>query len=199
MCISSKNVLIINGSVRPDGNTDFVAQYLMKGAEKAGFICEEIKLREFVIQDCDGCYQCIKTGNCFILDDMQVVYKSIEKAQMLFFATPNYFCGVTGLMKIFLDRLFVYFHQSAKSRLAGKIAFLLVTMNQKNEAKETKLLYNTFKVVFKHIGLQLQEVYYFSEIMEKGAVLLRPEYLKSAENIGHSLSSLLEKQNAATN
>lgn len=199
MCISAKNVLIINGSVRPEGNTDVLVQYLIKGTEKAGFVCEELKLRELVIKDCDGCYQCIKTGKCFILDDMQAVYNSIEKAQILFFATPNYFCSVTGLMKTFLDRLFVYFHRSARHRLAGKTAFLLVTMNQKNELKETKILYNTFKVVFKHIGLILQEAYYFPEIMEKGAIILRPEYLKTAENVGYSLSSILEKNDVATN
>jgi len=195
----SKGLLVINGSLRQGGNTDVVTRFVMKGAEKTGMPCKEVKLRELSIKDCDGCYQCIKTGACLIADDMQSVYKSLEKANILVFATPNYFCGVTGIMKVFLDRLFVYFHKSAKHRIEGKTAILLVTMNQKDEPKETKLLYNTFKVVFKHIGILLQEVYYFSEIMEKEAVILKPDYLKMAENIGYSLTSQCEKTDASAN
>lgn len=187
------NGLIINGSVREAGNTDIVLQYLKKGATTAKLQLKEVRLREKNIKNCDGCYKCIEAGYCVVQDDMSQIYEDLERSEILFFATPNYFCSVTGIMKTFLDRLFVYFHKKAKPRLEGKSAVLLITMNQKNEPKETKMIYNTFKVVLKNIGVSINEAVYFSEIMEKGAILKKPQYLKEAENLIPSLIKYYEK------
>jgi multimeric flavodoxin WrbA len=38
----------------------------------------------------------------------------------LILASPLYWCGVTGLMKTFLDRLFFYYHPRNKDLISGK-------------------------------------------------------------------------------
>lgn len=181
-----KNVFIINGSARASGNTDTILEYIIKGVGDS-LKTECAVLRSLHIESCNGCYECIETGECPICDDMRSFYPLLEKADLLIFATPNYFCGVTGIMKTFLDRMFVYFNKKAKPRIAGKKAILIITMNQKELPSETKIILNTFKIPFKHFGINLVASHIFSEIMEKNAVLKREDYLNKAYEIGQKL------------
>jgi multimeric flavodoxin WrbA len=65
-----------------------------------------LKLREKNISNCIGCYQCMKRSTCSFDDDMTDIRKYINETEVMILASPLYWCGVTGLMKVFLDRLF---------------------------------------------------------------------------------------------
>ena len=49
-------VLMINGSPRPQGNSELLCQEFRRGAEAAGHQVEEIALREKVIHPCKACF-----------------------------------------------------------------------------------------------------------------------------------------------
>ncbi len=102
-------------------------------------------------------------------------------------------------MKTFLDRLFVYFHKAAKPRIAGKPAIILITMNQKNLPQETKMVYNTFKVLFRHIGIYIEELFCFSEIMQAGDILRMPDYLESIRELAQRFKGTSGERHAASN
>ncbi len=79
----------------------------IEGAKEAGASVEYIKLKDYNIKDCSGCYTCwTKTpGECIYKDDMTELRKKYREANLVVFASPLYIFNVTGIMKTFMDRL----------------------------------------------------------------------------------------------
>ena len=107
-----KKILVINGSLRNGGNTDVILQHFLNGAQKANIDLEYTILREKNIAGCKGCYYCYNHNQCSIKDEMTNIHQSIQKADLLVLASPMYWWGVTGLMKTFIDRLYMYYPKS---------------------------------------------------------------------------------------
>lgn len=105
-------LVAFNGSPRgKEGNTHVMVEEFLKGAEKAGAETESIFLAEKELKHCQGCFGCwLKTpGKCVLKDDMEYLRAKYLKADLALFATPLYLANFSGLMKDFLDRLFLPF------------------------------------------------------------------------------------------
>lgn len=101
----SKNVVIISSSPRKGGNSDTMADEFLRGAVEAGNTVEKINIRDMELKFCIGCLSCQRTGKCVLPDDMNALYDTVQRADILVFATPVYYYGMTGQLKTFLDRL----------------------------------------------------------------------------------------------
>ena len=103
-----KNVLVLNSSPRPKGNTDVLSNALLTGAEHAGHNARRITIRSLDIRQCTGCYQCtMKKGDpCIQKDDMKEVYNAVLQADVIVFASPLYWWQFNAPMKAVIDRLF---------------------------------------------------------------------------------------------
>lgn len=101
----SKNVVIISSSPRKGGNSDTMADEFLRGAVEAGNTVEKINIRDMELKFCIGCLSCQRTGKCVLRDDMNALYDTVQRADILVFATPVYYYGMTGQLKTFLDRL----------------------------------------------------------------------------------------------
>jgi multimeric flavodoxin WrbA len=66
----SKKVLILSGSPRKGGNSDFLCDAFMKGAQDAGHDVEKIFINDKQIGYCRACYVCRHTHKCFQKDDI---------------------------------------------------------------------------------------------------------------------------------
>lgn len=102
-------VVIVNGSPRLNGNTRTAALEMERG------IKENIKEAETELIDasvkhihpCRGCGACRKNGGvCIQKDDMPGILDSISKADVLVFATPVYYWGMTAQLKTLIDRFY---------------------------------------------------------------------------------------------
>ena len=100
-----KNVVIISSTPRVGGNSEVLANEFAKGAIESGHSVEIIKLREYNLKYCIGCYSCHKTGKCVFNDGMQDLSEKLLKADVIVFATPVYFYSMSGWLKVFIDRL----------------------------------------------------------------------------------------------
>lgn len=100
----SKKVLILSTSPRQGGNSDALAQAFARGAREAGHSVEEIALRVKEIGFCRGCLACQETLRCVIRDDADTIAQAMLEADVLVFATPVYYYGMSGQMKTMLDR-----------------------------------------------------------------------------------------------
>lgn len=100
----SKKVLTIETSPRKHGNTEIMAERFLEGAKEAGHETERISLYDQNLQFCRGCLACQTTGECVIKDDVNVMLRKIQDADVLVFSTPIYFYEMTGQMKTLLDR-----------------------------------------------------------------------------------------------
>ncbi len=181
--MKSRNILIVNGSTRINGNTDTLVNKIIEGAQGSQLVI----LKDKGISNCIGCMQCLEKGTCSIDDDMTEIRKAIQQSDILILASPLYWGGVTGLMKIFIDRLFFYYHPSNKPLISGKKVVVVTAMNQKDVNEETKILKEFYNCLLNCLEVDILDFYFFDGIMEKGAVLKNQEHLEKAYLIGKKL------------
>lgn len=99
-----KNIIIISTSPRKGGNSDILADEFLRGAQDAGHSVEKINLYDKAIGFCKGCLACQRTQSCVIHDDANPIVEKMRCADILVFATPVYYYGMSGQMKTMLDR-----------------------------------------------------------------------------------------------
>ncbi len=186
-------VLIVNGSTRVRGNTDILVERIVAGAKEAAVNPAIITLRNKRIANCVGCYRCLKSSECSLNDEMTRIRKLIADAELIVFASPLYWCGVTGLMKTFIDRLFFYYHPQTRSFISGKRAMIVTAMNQRDVAFESQVLVEFYKRLLNCLDVEIIKMFFFGGLMEKGAVLKRPEYLDQAREIGLNLVNYIKR------
>lgn len=100
-------VLAINGSPKmDDGNTARILNPFLDGMREAGADVELFHTRKLKIGPCNGDMSCWfrNPGKCGQNDDMQMLYPKFEDADVIVWATPVYFSGVTGPLKNLMDR-----------------------------------------------------------------------------------------------
>ena len=103
----NKQILIVKGSPRKNGNTSAMADAFAKGATENGNTVTEVILKEKTIGDCMGCGACQrKNGTCIQKDDMTEIYDAMKMADVIVLASPVYFYTWTSLMKRMIDRTF---------------------------------------------------------------------------------------------
>lgn len=90
--------------------------------EKIGGDYEIILLKDKIIKPCGDCRNCHAAFKCEVKDDMEEIYKKLEKADIIIFASPTYFHNVSGLMKNFMDRCLPFYFSR---KLEDKKAILL--------------------------------------------------------------------------
>lgn len=101
-------ILVINGSPKGnDGNTNVMVNSFLEGAKKAGADTINVFLSEKEIKHCKGCHVCWTRGpgQCVTNDDMLSVLSLAGEANVIVFATPVYFENISGMLKVFMDRM----------------------------------------------------------------------------------------------
>lgn len=100
-------VLAINSSPRIDkSNTSLILTPFLEGMTEAGAEVELFYTGKLEIKHCDGAFTCwLRTpGECHLKDDMQMLYPKLREADIWVLATPVYVDGVSGSMKMMMER-----------------------------------------------------------------------------------------------
>jgi multimeric flavodoxin WrbA len=100
-------VLAINGSPHMDeGNTAMILSPFLKGMKEAGAIVELFYTRKLKIGPCNGDMSCWfkNPGKCGQDDDMQMLLPKFKEADVIVWASPVYYAGITGSLKNLMDR-----------------------------------------------------------------------------------------------
>ena len=98
--------LVITGSPRKNGHTNRMAALFLKHLGGEVEVIEAYKIKN--INPCIDCRHCWNVRECALKDGMQEIYRQIEAADNLVFASPVYFHSVPGPLKILIDRMQVY-------------------------------------------------------------------------------------------
>jgi multimeric flavodoxin WrbA len=112
----------------------------------------------------------------------------IVKSDLLVFASPNYWCEITGLMKMFIDRLYFFHHKENSELIAGKKAIIITTLGEKDADYECQILVEFYKRCTRSLGIEVIDWLFFPALMEKQAIDAKPEYLNQAFAAGKALS-----------
>ncbi|MBN2027245.1 MAG: flavodoxin family protein [Actinobacteria bacterium] len=114
-----KKVTAFIGSARKKYTYDAVREFFDDLEALGGVECEIVALCDYRVETCRGCKLCFEKGEefCPLKDDRDALIEKIIASDGVVFASPNYSFQVSGIMKIFLDRLGFVFH---RPRFHGK-------------------------------------------------------------------------------
>ena len=98
------NIIVLQGSPNKNGSTAILVEEFMRGARQAGHAVERVDVADADIAPCTGCVACGYEGPCVQQDDMDALRRKILAADMLVFATPLYYYGMSAQLKIVIDR-----------------------------------------------------------------------------------------------
>jgi len=184
-------VLGIAGSPRRGGNTDLLLDEVLKGAASQGARVKKVVLKDLKIAPCDHSDACLKTGKCYINDDMQTIYQDLEEADRIVLASPIQFMTVTAEMKTMIDRCQALWARkyilgqpplSKKERRGLFIAVGGTTFTKLFDPAQA-----TIKALFHTLNITYAGELLFRGIDEKGAITRHPDALKQAFEAGQKL------------
>lgn len=96
-------ILGLCGSPR-EGNTKYYIEYVLEILKNKGFEVELVKLKDFNITQCEGCYGCIENKSCVIDDDFHEVFNKMIEADGILLGSPVYNGSITPRIKALMDR-----------------------------------------------------------------------------------------------
>lgn len=122
-----KNIVVLTGSHRKNGNSDKLAESFIKGAAEKGHIINKIDAAYLNINDCLGCNSCwTKTGICIQQDDISKIHPILVNADVIVFVSPLYFYGMSAKLRCVIDRMYAYCAEGCEETLKIKECALLM-------------------------------------------------------------------------
>lgn len=182
----AKNILIINGSPRANGNTETLVDAFIEGAQGAGHTTAKMNLRQMNVKPCMGCYKCAeKKGDpCIQKDDMQEIYAVYAKADTLVFAAPMYFWAFPAQMKAALDRLFAASAAADMNIPAMDCVMLMPAEGTGAANAEPAVAY--YRSLLSHLGWKDRGIILAEGVNNVGDIL-KTAYPAEARKLGASL------------
>ena len=178
-----KNIAVIIGSPRRNGNTEALAAAFVKGAEAAGNTVDIIRAAKLDIHGCIGCNACYRsdTRRCVFDDGMTECYERLAKADVLVFASPIYFYNISSQLKSLIDRLHNPIRNGFKVK---KLALLAVCADNDDTVFDSALC--MYKATLKYFSLEDGGVVTVSGVGDAGAIAGNP-LLEKAEALGKAI------------
>jgi multimeric flavodoxin WrbA len=114
------------GSARKKHTYQTTELFMQKLKALGDVECEIVRLSDYNLKICRGCIVCFDEGEelCQLKDDRDYLIDKMKNSDGVVFATPNYSFDLSGLMKVFLDRLGYIFHRPC---FFGKTSTCIVT------------------------------------------------------------------------
>jgi len=166
----AKNILVLVGSPRHNGNTELLADAFIKGAIEDGNTVTKYALQGKKILPCTDCQACYKTGQCILQDDMNEVYGLLRSTDILVLASPVYFYGISAQLKALLDRL----HNPVRDTFPIKASLLLsVCADNDDEAFIPSIA--MYKAIGRYLGWEDKGIVTAGYVENKGDIAGRAE------------------------
>ena len=158
-------IIGITASPRKEGNTAWVINKILEGAQEQGGETESWYFSDLNIKPCLSCYGCRKDDKgCIINDDMQKLYGTIETADALILGSPVYMGQMSAQTKIFTDRLFASkqfsprFSPHFKETNTTKKKMILVFTQGNPDPGMFQVYFDYTKNIFQMLNFDVKEV-----------------------------------------
>lgn len=181
-----KRILVLLGSPRSGGNSETLAQAVIRGAEEIGYSNSMIRLQGIHLGGCIDCRKCWSKGDpCIIGDGMTEVHNRIREADVLVFATPLYWYTWSAQIKPVWDRFLPFLHEKASWDLRGKEALLVATAGD-DKADAFDGMVFSFKTSCDLLGMKHRDPFLAHGVYAKGDAI-KGKWISKAEDLGRSL------------
>ena len=122
-----KNILVVTGSARRNGNSALLADAFVQGAVATGHTVNIFHSGMTPVSACLHCDGCWSTGNpCVMEDSFDTFWPLLEQAEMLVFCSPLYWYNFSGHIKCAMDRMYPYSRKNRLRDMKVKEAMLLM-------------------------------------------------------------------------
>ena len=176
-------ITVLFASPNKNGSTTLLTEQFKKGAEESGHAVEVIDVCKLKVNPCIGCVRCGYEGPCAIKDGMGEIRKKLLEADMVVFATPLYYYGMSAQLKTVIDR-FCAFNSSLHGR---RLRSALLTVAWNSDDWTFEALEAHYRTLVRYIGLRDQGM-----VLGYGcgtpAMTRRSIYPKKAYELGRSLA-----------
>ncbi len=143
-------IVVLMGSPNKNGSTATLADSFARGAVDAGHSVKVIDVCRADVHPCIGCVKCGYEGPCVQKDDAELIRKELLGSDMVVFATPLYYYGMTAQLKTVVDRFCAY-NSSLNSRHL-KSALLTAAWNADDWTFDA--LEAHYKTLVRYIGFE---------------------------------------------
>jgi multimeric flavodoxin WrbA len=135
----NKKVIAINSSRRKQ-NAYGILQKLKVDLGQRNIEVDIVNLFDYEIKDCLGCEQCLRGRCCAQKDDAKLLMDKLKECDGIILSTPIYMGGVSGKLKVFIDRNCKWFH---RPELVGKPVLFVATTAASGLKETVKFLEKT--------------------------------------------------------
>ena len=169
-------IVVVNGSARK-GNTLTAIEAFEKGASKKHEV-EVLAADRLKIAACKGCGVCQCYQGCVDKDDTNPVIDKLAAADMILFATPVYWWGMTAQLKQVIDKCYCRGMQ-----LKGKKVGTIIVGGAPVDAIQYELITKQFECMAGYLSwdLAFQKTY---QANAKDELANNKEVLQELEELG---------------
>ena len=185
----SKNIIVLKGSPRVNGNSNTLANQVAAGAKEAGAVVESFFLQNMNIQPCDACDTCEETsGVCIIKDDMQTLYPKLRQADTLVLASPVYWFTISAQLKACIDRWYAFEFDDDKSMRGKKVGIVLSYGDTDLHTSGGINAIHTFESMFRYLSGEIVGTVH-GTAMDVGDIEKQTELMENAYKLGQKLAT----------
>lgn len=175
----SKNIVVVTGSPRMNGNSEALADAFIEGAKESGKTVTKFNAGTMKINGCLACQHCwTHDGMCAQQDDMQDIYKALYHADMIVFATPIYWFGFTAQIKAMIDRMYTNVGKQFPIKSAA-----LLAVYRHNELPVVDAITTEYKSILSMVGWEDKGIITQGGFVEKGDIQ-ENDVLAKAKKLG---------------
>ena len=146
---NSMQIVVLTGSPRRNGNSSYLADRFVAGAEEAGHSVFRFDAAFKKVNPCIACNHCRTAGACVYDDDFTKELKQrLIDADMVVFCSPMYYFGLSSQLKTVIDRF--YGINGAIKGVPKRTALLMTNANTSSEDSEAMV--GHYKTIAKYLG-----------------------------------------------
>lgn len=146
-------VLLLNGSPR-QGNTVAALEALKKGLVNIDDVqITRVDANEVSVSPCIACDAC-KTGEkCVFDDDTNEIVDEAISSDLIVFATPVYWWGITAQLKLIIDK---FYSQAEKLHELKKKIGIIVIGEAEQDDPQYQIIPKQFKCICDYLGWDIK-------------------------------------------
>lgn len=155
---------------KKNGNSEIFLKAALRGAEELGVESEIIRVMDYKVLPCNGCWGCTKTGKCIHKDDVEwILEKTVMGDTGLIVSAPVYHVRTNGLLMCIAEKMNHVWRKDwdtlKKKRMGG-----IISVGGSGYDGWTSLGLTTINLFLQHIRLLVDQVQ-VNHCAQKGAAL----------------------------
>ena len=180
--IKKMKIVVLTGSPRKNGNTNYMADRFIAGATEAGHEVFRFDCARSNVSGCIGCNHCNMNGPCVYNDDFSNLSPKLIEADLVAFVSPMYYFGFSSQIKRVIDRFYAINGQIKGA--SKKAVFMMAYADTSNT--EAEAMTSHYKTLIKYLGWKDAGMVIAPGIWTAGSIK-NSKYAEEAYKLGKSL------------